>query len=85
MKIIAEIADRSRTHTLNSLIASYCNGSADNVVSGELIASLECKRVGCFHSTQSKHKNNVDFSSGARRKKCVGKTSKAIYFSYKRV
>lgn len=37
-------------------MASYCNDSIDNVVSGELIASLECKIVGCFHNTQSKIK-----------------------------
>lgn len=41
-------------HTLNNLIASYCNDSTDKVVSGELIASLECKIVGCFHNTQSR-------------------------------
>jgi len=41
------------THTLNNLMASYCNDSIDKVVNGVLIASLECKRVGCFHNTQS--------------------------------
>lgn len=40
--------------TLNNLMASYCKDSIDRVVNGELIASLECKRVGCFHNTQSK-------------------------------
>lgn len=34
-------------------MASYCNDSRDNVVNGELIASLEYKIVGCFHKTQS--------------------------------
>lgn len=40
-------------------MASYCNDSADKVVSGELIASLECKSIGCFHNTQSATKLTI--------------------------
>lgn len=50
---MACILDYLFIYTLNNLIASYCNDSIDRVVNGVLIASLECNRVGCFHSTQS--------------------------------
>lgn len=40
-------------------MASYCNASTDKVVSGEVIASLECKRDGCFHNTQSEKYSQV--------------------------
>lgn len=50
---MAWILDYLFAHTLNNLIASYCNDSIDRVVNGVLIASLECNKVGCFHNTQS--------------------------------